>query len=91
MGKKPLSLIRGFQMFLESSTMPWEKSVMESMNLTLGISKLISLEIPNVKFIDSMTLFSHGIVELSKNIWNPRIKERGFFPISLTLKKIRSM
>ena len=40
MGKKPLSLIRGFQMFLESSTMPWEKSVMESMNLTLGISKL---------------------------------------------------
>lgn len=54
-------------------------------------AKILSLEIPNVKFIDSMTLFSHGIVELSKNIWNPRIKERGFFPISLTLKKIRSM
>ena len=36
-------------------------------------------------------LFSNGIIELSKNIWNPWIEERIFFPISSTFKKIRSM
>ena len=36
-------------------------------------------------------LFSNGIIELSKNIWNPWIEERIFFPISSTFKKIISM
>ena len=53
-------------------------------------AKILSVDIPNAKFIDSMNFFPIALSNFPKTFGIRELK-KGFFPISLTPKKIRNM
>ena len=53
-------------------------------------AKILSIDIPNVKFIDSMNFFPMALSNFPKTFGINELK-KGFFPHFFTLKKIRTM